>query len=137
MNFRTSIALKTIACIFFVAMYSTFSVAQEKGPHGGNVVEKDGHKFEVTLSPATSEVNVYTLRSKKKQPLPGEMAITLFSDPQTSRTIELKTVEPLKASTQNLPQYQGALQPGAGSYIGFELRFRLGKKNTQSLRAKF
>ncbi len=86
------------------------------GPHGGTVVKDAQSTYEVQVDEESRVVKVYTLRSLK--PRPKQMAVTLFENPETGQTVELQAVNP-RAS---LPEYRGVVGPGAGNFIGFELK---------------
>ena len=119
--------------MLFVIMLGFLSRAGDvsTGPHGGEILETDSHKFEVTIDPKKKSVSVFTLRAAKKPP--KNMTLTLFQDPETGATIDLKAVD--YNTAPQLPSYSGRLGPGSESFMGMELRFELSSKAIKVLKS--
>ena len=86
------------------------------------VVRDRDFEFQMSLEGSKGKVSVSTLKRKKEAP--REMSVTIFTDPETSQTIELRALN----LTDALPRYQGQLAQNVRSYTGFELRFETGAK---------
>lgn len=110
--------------LFMMMFFSqTIHAAEATGPHGGQVVQSEAHRFEVKIDPDGGNIEVYTL-NRRKQP-PKNMSITLFRESGTGQTVTLNAVN----MRDPLPRYQGELSLASGSYVGAELRFEVSLKS--------
>jgi hypothetical protein len=128
---------KIILVVVIVLVFNPASAA-DNGPHGGEIINSEGHTFEVSLDASQSQVKVYHLNAKtklkanpkKQKPIPQGsvgtpeqpgISLVLFRGDKTSYEVELIPVEPTEKE-KALGIYQGSLIPSDSNVVRFELK---------------
>jgi len=90
-------------------------------------LKDDVYQFELKIQPNRKKIFLNTLGAR--EPLPDEVSITLYDSQHTGRTVLLQALKVASlgaTGNRDQTQYQGRLDPGAGSFVGVELKIGLG-----------